>query len=99
PVSYAVSVWSLDELADTAAAGIADANLALRDENAVRGLDHLDEVGVGDAGGGGVGEFIERPHAHSVRDRYCAALQDSYGSVMMSDSKTAAGVARVALKR
>ncbi|MEL6497345.1 MAG: hypothetical protein AAF937_09305 [Planctomycetota bacterium] len=37
-------MWSLDELADTAAAGIADANLALRDENAVRGLDHLDEV-------------------------------------------------------
>ncbi|MEO1715476.1 MAG: hypothetical protein AAFR76_00065 [Planctomycetota bacterium] len=39
-------MWSLDELADTAAAGIADANLALRDEDAVRGLDHLDEVDI-----------------------------------------------------
>jgi hypothetical protein len=36
--------WSIDEIADTAAAGIADANAALRDENAVRGLDHLDEI-------------------------------------------------------
>lgn len=41
---YAAAVWSIDELADTAAAGIADANLALRDEDAVRGLDHLDEL-------------------------------------------------------
>jgi hypothetical protein len=41
---YAAGVWSIDELADTAAAGIADANLALRDEDAVRGLDHLDEL-------------------------------------------------------
>ncbi len=39
-----MDVWSLDELADMAAAGIADANLALRDENAVRGVDHLGEV-------------------------------------------------------
>ncbi|MEL6797653.1 MAG: hypothetical protein AAFO89_12630 [Planctomycetota bacterium] len=39
-------MWSLDELADTAAVGIADANLALRDEDAVRGLDHLDEVDI-----------------------------------------------------
>ncbi|MEO1584965.1 MAG: hypothetical protein AAFR96_10400 [Planctomycetota bacterium] len=36
--------WSIDEIADHAAAGIADANQALRDENAVRGLDHLDEI-------------------------------------------------------
>ncbi len=37
-------MWSIDEIADRAADGIADANAALRDENAVRGLDHLDET-------------------------------------------------------
>lgn len=41
---YAAFVWSIDELADAAAAGITDADLALREENAVRGLDHLDEI-------------------------------------------------------
>lgn len=37
-------MWSIDQIADAAAAGIVDANAALREENAVRGLDHLAEV-------------------------------------------------------
>ncbi len=67
-------VWSGSELVRIAAQALRDADARLRDEQAVRGIDALDEVGLHPVLGGGFSEagygvWPERPYAGRVADR------------------------------